>query len=486
MPFSVRAGLRHEMDYVRSASSRITRESSGVWSDRAAAAILYVSLAAPPFLFGSREPTTVAFWCVLLSCGGILASPRHLRRPHLGVLIGICFVCVCFLFVLHEQLAERPWIASYHPIWAKASQALGRPIKPFVSIVREEPYFSLGVPFANIAALLLGLVLGVDLRRSRAGLRVMAWAGAAYAAYGIFALVFEPTVVLWREKTAYVGSLTSTFINRNTAATYFGSCSVVWLGLLLESVRRHLPRGEIRWLQVPSQLLSNSSKILLIRLAMLSLCITAMFMTGSRGGVLISMSLLLVTFTIYFRGDLPRGKSLVVVAPIIGLIVLALLAIVGGSVTSRIELYGLWDTARIAAWRSTLEIITDNIWFGTGLGTFEWAFPAYRSSDVSMWGVWDAAHSTPLEMAAELGLPLTMVISLAWIGGLVILVRGLWGSRRRSLVPLISLSVSLIALLHSMFDFSLQVAGFSIVVFALLGIGISQALQRDELSKGVK
>ncbi|MBR0903876.1 O-antigen ligase [Bradyrhizobium liaoningense] len=342
----------------------------------------------------------------------------------------------------------------------------------------------MGAPVANISALLLGLIIGASQRRARTGLRVMAWAGAGYAAYGIFAFVFEPTAVLWREKTAYVGSLTSTFINRNTAATYFGSCSIAWLGLLLESVRGHLPKGTIRWREVPSQLLSDTPRLLLVRFTMLLLCIAAMFMTGSRGGVLLSLLLLVATFTIYFRRDLPRGKYLLVVVTIASLVALALLEIIGGSVSSRIDLYGLWDKARIATWRSTYEIISNNIWFGTGLGTFAWVFPAYRSSSVSMWGTWDAAHSTPLELAAELGLPLTIIISLAWISALVILARGLGGRRRRSLVSLISFSVSLLALLHSTFDFSLQVAGFSIVVFAFLGIGVSQALQKGDRSGG--
>ena len=51
-------------------------------------------------------------------------------------------------------------------------------------------------------------------------------------------------------------------------------------------------------------------------------------------------------------------------------------------------------------------MIADHPWFGTGLGTFVWSFPAYRSANISLWGVWDLAHSTPLELAADLGLPL--------------------------------------------------------------------------------
>jgi hypothetical protein len=54
---------------------------------------------------------------------------------------------------------------------------------------------------------------------------------------------------------------------------------------------------------------------------------------------------------------------------------------------------------------------------------------------------------------------------------------GFGGRRRGKIVPLPALAVSLIALLHSSIDFSLQIAGYSIVVFALLGLGLSQAVR---------
>ena len=90
-------------------------------------------------------------------------------------------------------------------------------------------------------ALILGLIVGVDPDRARRGIRVMAWAGVGYAVYGILALLFDPTEILWREKTAYLGNLTATFINRNTAAAYFGSCSAVWFVLLMAAIRAIFP-----------------------------------------------------------------------------------------------------------------------------------------------------------------------------------------------------------------------------------------------------
>ena len=459
------------------------RDSRGI-SGQIAAAILYVALAAPPFLFGSREPTTLAVWCALLGIGLVFAPTRRLQKGHLLLLGGIAFLILCFAFVLHEQLTDHPWIARFNPIWAQASEALGKQLTPSVSIVRGEPFFALGHPLANVLALVLGIMVGTDSDRARRGLHVMAWAGIGYAVYGIFALTFDSTGILWREKTAYIGNLTSTFINRNTAACYFGSCSVVWLVLLMNAVRRSQPPGPIKWKKVPRNLLRKARKDVLVRFVMLFVCLSAMFMTSSRGGVLVSLGVMIVTFMIYFGRDMPRGLGfMTALAACIGVGVLLLQGL-GGNVSSRIDLQGLSDAGRLSTYRSTLNIIADNPWFGTGLGTFAYAFPAYRGNDISMRGVWDIGHSTPLELASEVGLPLATVVAIAWIVALVMLWRGVHGPRRVSTVPLSALAVALIALLHSSIDFSLQIAGYAIVMFALLGVGLSQAVlswrrQRD-------
>lgn len=451
-----------------------TRQKNNLTGE-VSAGIFYIALAGPPLLFGSREPATVAFWCALLGAGLILALSNRLQKGHLFLLGGLAFVVLCFGFVLHEQLSDHPWIASFNPVWAKASEALGQQLVASVSIVRGQPYFALGPPLANTLALILGLIVGVDSDRARLGLHVMAWAGVGYAVYGILALVFDPAEILWREKTAYLGSLTSTFINRNTAAAYFGSCSAVWLVLLMAAIRRNLPRGAIQWRTASHYLLTETRKDVLIRFAMLFVCLSAMFMTGSRGGVLVSLMVLIVTFTIYFGRDLSRKG---IALGLLGCIAASLLLLytLGGNVGGRIDMLGLSDAGRLSVYRSTLKIIADNSWFGTGLGTFAFGFPAYRNNDISMQGLWGIAHNTHLEFASEMGIPLALLVAVAWIAAMVVLSFGFRGRRRNMIAPLSSLAVSLIALLHSSIDFSLQIAGYSIVVFALLGLGLSQAI----------
>ena len=156
------------------------------------------AVAAAPLPFGSDEPPTVAFWCILLglACVLLTLSTQKLRPEHLLVLGGIGIIVLFYAFVLHEQLADHPWIASPNPLWAEASRVLGEPIKPSVSITRGEPFFAIGPTFANILALICGLLVGIDRTRARELLQVIAWSGAVYAIYGILSFLIEPTMLL--------------------------------------------------------------------------------------------------------------------------------------------------------------------------------------------------------------------------------------------------------------------------------------------------
>ena len=101
---------------------------------------------------------------------------------------------------------------------------------------------------------------------------------------------------------------------------------------------------------------------------------------------------LVLAFVGFFYRDLPRRGGVAAALAIGGLIALLVLQILGGNVSGRFEVQGLSDEARLETYRSTLRMIVDHPWFGTGLGTFVWSFPAYRSAHMSMWGVWDKAH----------------------------------------------------------------------------------------------
>jgi O-antigen ligase len=449
--------------------------SAQIPSNRISAFILFVTVAVAPLPFGSVEGTAIAFWCVVLGFGLVVASQRGLRREHIPLLgLGVV-VILAYTLVLHEQLAERPWITSPHQLWEEAAQVLGISITPSVSIARNEPFFALGAPLSNMLAVICSFIVCIDRTRARQLILVIAWSGVAYALYGMAAYLIDPTHLLWLEKRAYRDVLTSTFVNRNTAAVYFGSCAVLWLLILSQELRRRLPPGKIQWRSVPRWLLLQMPRPMVVSCSMLLVCLAAMLMTASRAGVVISLMGLVLAFACFFYRDLPRRGGVAAALAIGGFIALLVLQILGGNVSGRFEVQGLSDEARLETYRSTLRMIVDHPWFGTGLGTFVWSFPAYRSAHMSMWGVWDKAHNTPLELASDLGLPLACLIVLAWLIVLGVLIRGVLIRRRDVIVTVGAFAVAIIGLTHSLIDFSLQIPGYAIVVFALVGAGLAQS-----------
>ena len=202
-------------------------------------------------------------------------------------------------------------------------------------------------------------------------------------------------------------------------------------------------------------------------------------MTNSRAGIVLSFVSLIIAFATVFRHDVPRRGGVAVIILISVVTALLLLQVFGGRVSGRFDVQGLSDEGRLDVYRSTLKMIADNPWFGTGLGTFAWGFPAFRSANISMWGVWDRAHSTPLELASDLGLPLAGIIILAWLIILIVLIRGIAIRRRDLMVPIAGFAVAILSLAHSTIDFSLQIPGYAIVVFAIVGAGLAQSFSSN-------
>ena len=91
-------------------------------ANRISSFTLFATVAAAPLPFGSTDPAVIAFWCIVLGLGVIFVSPRKLRREHLPLLGLAVIVTLAYAFVLHEQLAARPWIASPHALWRQVGR----------------------------------------------------------------------------------------------------------------------------------------------------------------------------------------------------------------------------------------------------------------------------------------------------------------------------------------------------------------------------
>ena len=437
--------------------------------------ILFIVSALAPLPLGSNEPISIAIWCIVLGACVIIAPVPMLRPPQLALAALAGVIIVAYAFVLHEQLAVHPWLAAPHPIWHEAAQALGTPLVGSVSVARNQPLFDLGRPLVCLLAITSGFLVGWDPKRARLLMKIIAWSGAMYAAYGIVAHLFDPTHILWYEKQTYLDAVTGTFVNRNTAGAYFGSCAVIWSVLLWESVRDEMPPGPLDWRTIPERIYSRRPRRVLIAAAMGFFCLVTLFMTESRAAVVLSLLALLIAFVAFFRRHLPNWSGLwIAVAGAVAGVVL-LLQVLGGAVNARFDLEGLSITDRWETYKATARMIADHPWFGTGQGTFAYAFPPYRSPNVTVWGVWDLTHNTLLQIAAELGVPLAVAVVVTWLVIFAVLIRGVLVRRRDRAIPATALAVAALAVIHSLIDFSLQIPGYSIVALALIGAGLAQS-----------
>ena len=444
--------------------------------------VLFAAVALAPLPFGSTPPTAIAFWCTVLGAGIALSSKAVLAlRPGQFVFAVLAAVVVAaYALVLYEQLAEHPFIpAQPNPVWHQAEAALGMPLRPTVSIVHGEPWLALGRPLVCVLALTAGFLIGLERERARRLIMIIAWSGVAYAIYGILSHLFDPMYILWQEKKTYLDSVTGTFIGRNSAGAYFGSCAVVWWLLFWERVRSTMQRRPIDWRAMASRLLSGPPRTVVVAFVMFFLCLAAMFMARSRAASLLSLLALMIGFICLFRRDLPRRIGVASALIGGGVLALILLETMGAGVNARFDVEGLAAGGRFETYRATLRMIADRPWLGTGLGTFAYAFPIYRNANASVLGVWDRAHNTLLEIAADMGLPVAALVTAAWLAILVRLIRGVQIRRRGVLVPTAALAVAVIALLHSLIDFSLQIAGYAIVALCLIGAGVAQSFLED-------
>jgi O-antigen ligase len=449
-------------------------------SNSIASFVLFAVIILAPLPFGSVDPLPIVTWCMALGIALSTASLRGLDTRHFLIIAGVAIVVGAYLLVLHEQVAIQPFfsVSLPDPVWRAAADALDSPLQPSVSMVRDQPLFALGAPLAAVLCLLVSFIVCVDRKRAHRLLYVVALSGSAYAVFGIAAYLIDPTKVLWMKKQAYFTVLTSTFINRNTAAVYFGSCSIIWLLILVEEITRRVPRAAGPSRSIIPRFLQSLRGISLVRFLAFFVCFVAMFLTSSRAGVLLSLLVgaLAVGGLAWKAFSFGSKYFWILVAAAAGVLIVVI-QLLGAGVMGRLDSEGLASVSRLETYRSTLAMIRDHPWLGTGLGTFVWSYPAYRSNELTSWGIWDRAHSTPLEIASDMGLPLAGVVIAGWAGVFIVLSFGLWTRNRDQIIMVAALAIASLGILHSLIDFSLQIPGFALVVFSLVGAGLAQSFR---------
>lgn len=437
-------------------------------------------LAWAPLPFGSVTP----FWKAVLASGSLLllaatalTHPQRFAWPPAGLpLLGLAaalFVIVC-LWVFLQAMPFMP-SAWHHPAWALSAEATGTHGTSSISI-------NPGATLADMISLLgIGAIFLLALTEARDAVKARILVGSAaaialaYAVYGLIVFLSGNSSVAWVSKTAYLQSLTSSFINRNTYAVYAGLGMVSALALLLSTlapVFSSRGRAAERWKKIISYLTGSGGLWLLAVLFGLS----AMLMTGSRAGTAASLLGAGVVAGLYLAARRTRTGNLVAFMLAALVAGAAFLALSGDMLVDRLTETGRAWEARNTIYELTLIAIGDHLWLGSGYGSFEDIFRMYAGLSDTYGPTFKAAHSVYLETVLELGLPAALALFGAVACCLWLAIRGMLTRRRDRIYPALAIGATLIVALQGAVDFAIQTPAITMLYTVLLAVGVAQSV----------
>ena len=282
--------------------------------------------------------------------------------------------------------------------------------------------------------------------------------GTLESLYALGQVATARPYVLWWLKDVSQEVATGSFIYRNHFACFLAMIICLGVGYLWALGKEHqgknFPNKQALVYRAGVQMGSLGVRGIII-LLILAVMIAALLVTASRGGVLtllaglIIMGLLLATRFFKSQKTVILLLALSLICTYVGFVAL-------DRVLERFQSFELGFEDRMALAQETFQIGRDFPVSGSGLGTFEFVYPAYQARHLEALG--DYAHNDWVQLFAETG-----SIGLLILGGGFLWFMGrsiaLWRKRRDPFkvgLGLGGLGAMVTVSLHSLSDFNLH------------------------------
>ena len=325
-----------------------------------------------------------------------------------------------------------------------------------------------------VSILLLTLILANSVKRLRILAFVMAGVGFGEALYGLI-LHFTGTEYIWlQSKMYYRGFVTGTFINRNHMAGHMEMTISVAIGFLLAGrPSLNFNHGLKSFFRIMISSIMGSWGFLVIGAIIM---FSALFLSGSRGGVGSLFFALLSVYSLVFFAGIIRKREATTGPFLLGLFLASALWLGLGQLPERYEETDVSLEQRTGLWRQTLDIAADYPMTGSGAGTFQSIFPLYDSGHSPRF--FDHAHNDYVELLADQGLIGFALLASALALFFRILISALKTRRDHFMRGmLVASSVGVTSLMyHSVVDFNMHIPANAAYFFTLIGIGIASSI----------
>jgi len=436
--------------------------------------LLLLVVLAPLPLGSNREWswTLCAFIAALIALAWVLQSLLRPQQVSLALKwpVFVLFVAVCaWAWVQTVAWVPVGWL---HPLWGMNAEVLGVPLAGSVSLSAQDSFVAVMRLLCYGLVFLLAFQFGRSRERALSTFRWIAFAGFAYAIYGLIIFWGEFGTLFWFFDEGFKGDVRGTFVNRNSFATYIGLSLLCAIAVFNQQVARRsglafaMPMG--REMRIEQFILRVWKPLIAILLMT-----TALILTHSRGGFFSTLAGGMVL--LYLLNKRQQSHSVKSKAALGGAVLVAVISFVLTSevLLQRIDRLTVDGNARIEVYGMTADAIDDNPLLGFGYGTFADSFRLYR--DDRLGAHFDKTHNTYLENIFELGWPVAaaLFLCIAWLT--LLCFRGAWTRGRDWVYPATGAAASVLVGVHSFFDFSLQMPGVAITYACILGVGCAQA-----------
>ncbi len=430
-----------------------------------------------PLPFGSNRPWAWNLCALMFSLIGlkyfvqVLLGKRQLVNFS-SVSVSIFLFCIPMAWAIVQ--AYNPPVASWaHPFWKLAAEQLNTPIQAHISVDPEETWTALMRLLSYGIVFFLSLQFNRNSDNAALTFKALAYTGFVYALYGIIEHLGNFNMILWFEKWSYQQSLTSTFVNRNSYATYAGLTLVTSIPLLFNSMQPSLKYG----------LSSNYGRQyfyehLLIRgwfpLILTFTIITALLLSQSRGGFLsTAFAIISLVIVLLVSGKINRKNRLFSIVSLLTIVFWIVFSKGFDILMLRFDALDIESKGRELVYDLVAKASYENSWLGLGYGTFEHSFRLYRDESINAF--YDKAHNTYLENLFELGWlqASALFLSIIWLA--LICLRGVWLRQRNWLYPALGFAASVLVGTHAFVDFSLQIPAIAYTYALILGAGVAQS-----------
>jgi O-antigen ligase len=275
------------------------------------------------------------------------------------------------------------------------------------------------------------------------------------------------------------GFLRGTIYNPDHFAFYLELLFPIALGLLFARLHIFDPGQSLK-----EKILHIAEDRIVILLFLAPIILAAgIYLTGCRSGiaVLILSTLFFAQMSVYLRINFKARRHLRLV-----FILSTLLAVfIGLQNTLDKFLTGNYkEISRIDYWANALAMARDFPLFGTGLGTFRYAYFLYGRETALV----NHAHNEYVESLSDMGV-LAFAAFFALLAVLAFSLLRMWGARRHPEVKPVVLGVltaMFAAGFHSFFDFSLRIPANAFLFIILLALGLKVVTHRHEFTNESK